>query len=771
MPKNRDLETPRILHDEPLRDNDTAYFHFDDFAITLSRLVADKNTRTPLTIGVSGAWGSGKTTLLRRVRKMLDAAASGAQAPFFGNTPPNQFRPCKTVWFNAWKYRQEDELLAALVRVMVQSMRKDGFLGKIKAGLEDPEQPGYDFPAMFLNSLKLDFGVVGLQFDPKKHEEISPIKSHSAFFDYFDEAFQRLLALWVHGAPEKTIDEKRGALVVFIDDLDRCMPEKTVQVLEAIKLFVDKIGCVFVLGADSGIVQDAVKKYYSEKSVTGENAEDYLEKIIQLRFNLPPIQADRMDAFVTEQLPQASPLAKHWRTVAEGAGSNPRKVKTFLNDVNLRWAMWKNSGDGLKVDYDVYVSWEVLMRASSRFRERLYRIKPTSEGHYKIIQELFENAFLWAHGDQEAAASFKTDLNDEMLRVLLEIEPYKQKLTRRDSLQSLLYLADLAQPENPPAESAPPAADDFHDAQAEPRRGLPAQPKSAASAPPANRLTLAGIEFARIPAGSFLMGSSDADKEADDDEKPQSALALPEYWMAVTPLTVAQFAAFAQANPGYQTSAEKEGSGYAYAGGKSQDVKGACWHDPHGDKKGVKNKQNHPVTQISWYDAQAYVNWLNAEFQAGRALVSPAIVQSPAFILRLPTEAEWEKAARGAAGNLFPWGNDAPDPRRCNFDMNVKETTPVGQYSPQGDSPYGCVDMSGNVWEWTHSLFKAYPYQREDGRENEQESGHRVLRGGSFLNLRQLVRAAFRFRDFPDFRNYDLGFRLCVAPISPNSVL
>jgi Cdc6-like AAA superfamily ATPase len=112
---------------------------------------------------VSGAWGSGKTTLLKRVQKMLNTpVGEGGKHQFAGRTPPERFRPCKTVWFNAWKYRQEDELLAALVCVIVQSMKKGKFLEKLKAVMEDPEQPSYDFPAWFLNSLKIDFGVVGL---------------------------------------------------------------------------------------------------------------------------------------------------------------------------------------------------------------------------------------------------------------------------------------------------------------------------------------------------------------------------------------------------------------------------------------------------------------------------------------------------------------------------------------------------------------------------------------------------------------------------------
>ena len=98
-----------------------------------------------------------------------------------------------------------------------------------------------------------------------------------------------------------------------------------------------------------------------------------------------------------------------------------------------------------------------------------------------------------------------------------------------------------------------------------------------------------------------------------------------------------------------------------------------------------QGKDHHPVVNVSWEDARSFCQWANQV--TGQALC-------------LPTEAEWEKAARGTDGQIYPWGNQPPEDKLCNFGMNILDTTSVGSYSPQGDSPYGCADMAGNVWEW-----------------------------------------------------------------------
>jgi formylglycine-generating enzyme required for sulfatase activity len=282
-------------------------------------------------------------------------------------------------------------------------------------------------------------------------------------------------------------------------------------------------------------------------------------------------------------------------------------------------------------------------------------------------------------------------------------------------------------------------------------------------------------ELILIPAGEFLMGTDPKTDEifveakktyrdnklviaALNSEQPQHKLYLPDYYIAKTPVTNPQYAAFVQATD-HQTEAEKRGSGWIWKGGKWQEVKGANWQHPTGPGSHISSKSNHPVVQVSWDDALAYCQWL-------------AKVTGRSY--RLPTEAEWEKAARGTDGRIYPWGNEW-DAKRCNTnESGPGDTTPVEAY-PQGASPYGVLDMAGNVWEWTSTLwgkdrekpdFK-YPYQAADGRENlaAGTDALRVLRGGSWDYDRVVVRCAARDWVVPVIRDDVYGFRLLLAPI------
>ncbi len=253
-------------------------------------------------------------------------------------------------------------------------------------------------------------------------------------------------------------------------------------------------------------------------------------------------------------------------------------------------------------------------------------------------------------------------------------------------------------------------------------------------------------EMILIPAGEFLVGSDPKkDKDAGDDEQPQRTLYLPDYYLGKTPVTQAQYVAFVQAT-GHRVPNVDEN-----------------WAEPYNWSGATppRGKEDHPVVLVSWRDAVAYCRWL-------------AEVTGKSY--RLSSEAEWEKGARGSDGRIYPWGNRW-DAKRCNTREGGKGgTTPVGTY-PLGASPYDLLDMAGNVWEWTRSLwgedwskpsFK-YPYDTADGREDldAPDSIRRVLRGGSWQYLRSSARCAARFRPSPDARHYAIGFRVAASLGSP----
>jgi formylglycine-generating enzyme required for sulfatase activity/tRNA A37 threonylcarbamoyladenosine biosynthesis protein TsaE len=739
--KKKIWETPQILSDLPLRETDQAHFHFDEFAGTLARLIADPATRTPLTIGVSGAWGSGKTTLLQRVQKKLDETGKKEKPSFANeNETAKSFRTCKTVWFDAWKYSDEDKLLVALVRVILGTMERGNLREQFWGEVLDKTAPRYDVLATFLNMFKAKFGGLEIGIDLGKYKTETPFAAYTAFFDHFNSALEELLARWVHGKGDfAKIDEHTGALVIFVDDLDRCLPAKTVQVLEAIKLFLDKPGCVFVLGAHTDIVQQAVTKYYQDAGVTGENASDYLEKIIQLRFDLPPILENQMGDFVTAQgLPTTA--IEHWDTIVAGAEINPRKVKTFLNDLNLAWALLVNSGQAQNVERADFTRWQVLMRAAPETFKKQVRDIDDLDLRFSFVQR----ALAWQNGEAQAAEYFKDyESNSRLKRTLKKIHAFTARFDAK-SLDAFIHLTAPPKPPEPekvPAEVKEKArepmpsiderealevgAEVFAEKVMRGEVGTEKDARRETAPGRAGIQVFGGLEFVPVPKGKFLMGSRDDNKLASGDEKPQHTVEIPsDYWMARFPITNEQYDLYVQTQKGKHPVS------------------------------GWQKKKDHPVVNVSWNDAQAYCKWLNETQSKGLPKGS---------IFHLPTEAEWEKAARGEFGFEWPWGNEF-DKNKCNSgEGGKKDTTPVGAYSPAGDGPYGAADMVGNVWEWMHSLHKPYPYQVNDGREAEKGTDARVLRGGSSNDPRNFTRCSYRGRYEPgNFYNY-IGFRLVCS--------
>lgn len=243
-------------------------------------------------------------------------------------------------------------------------------------------------------------------------------------------------------------------------------------------------------------------------------------------------------------------------------------------------------------------------------------------------------------------------------------------------------------------------------------------------------------ELITIPEGDYVIGINDdqvnhlyrteiwAEEWVEKDlfaiEQPQHTVHLAGFQIGRAPVTNAEYFAFVWAT-GYRVP--KDWVGFRYSEGMD----------------------NHPVVGVSRYDALAYCAWLN-ESLGGQ--------------FRLLNEFEWEAAARGGDDRIYPWGDDF-DPWRCNtLESGKRGTTAVGEYSPSGDSPFGLVDMAGNVWEWTDSILQPYPYRQGEQTETKGTTARYVIRGGSWYYSRKLARTTTREAAVSTFVSPALGFRV-----------
>jgi len=241
------------------------------------------------------------------------------------------------------------------------------------------------------------------------------------------------------------------------------------------------------------------------------------------------------------------------------------------------------------------------------------------------------------------------------------------------------------------------------------------------------------IELVKIPSGEFLMGSDpDLDNEANENEFPQNSVDLPDFYISLFPITNGQFEVFFR----------KYAEGNFCVSSPKHWVRGG-WPDASIPTGLV----NHPVVNVFPEDAVTFSAWLRKE--TGK-------------LFRLPTEAEWEKAARGTDGRIYPWGNDWDSSKLNCKESRIGITTPVGTF-PEGKSPYGIFDMCGNVWEMCNSQMKSYPYDSHDGREDITSSKECIFRGGSFDFDKKNARCSYRETGYQAFCVDSGGFRVVIA--------
>jgi tetratricopeptide (TPR) repeat protein len=328
----------RMLTDNEVRKIPEDTLQFKSYADTLVEIIS--YSQTPITIGVYGEWGSGKTSLMRLTENELEEKKEVN---------------VKSVWFNAWKYDKAHDLRVALINSILQSIKNDktaletvkdkakGLLKRVNwlglgrtavnigASIATPYLAIIPLLTKILSDSKKgtqDFGKLlpdELLKEPAEGKTLELIGE-------FEEEFMKLSSEYVG---------KDGRLVVFIDDLDRCIPEKAIDILEAIKLFLNVPQTVFLIGTDKKVIENGILQKYGDKSVNwGKN---YLDKIIQVPFTLPPLSKKEIIEHFITQLDISSDIKGFASIVAE-VGDNPRTIKRLLNNFELQRILTKNRG-------------------------------------------------------------------------------------------------------------------------------------------------------------------------------------------------------------------------------------------------------------------------------------------------------------------------------------------------------------------------------------------------------------------------------------------
>jgi len=713
MAKKTTIYEPlRIVSDAVKKDGNVS-FGFDAYANALAEMIATKDNKTPFTIGISGKWGSGKTTLMREIEgkfKELNKEDEKENTNEVSKKPSpeitDQFRRIKTVWFNAWKYKDEEQILAALINVIIKKMEEnDTFIEK--EGVK--KLIGYFKRFDYFNTIKeVAKGVFKLtipvdpdkilQFKEEKDAPENKYKDYLSFYDIFTEHFDELLwkYLEVLGVTEskdalkkiKNPDQK-ASLVIFIDDLDRCPLPKIIQVLETIKVFLDKEGCVFVLGAAKNIIQSALE---NNKDYNNVDAEKFLEKIIQIDFSLPKKTHENSESFLQEIKEQLG-IATENKSLLDIAieiilpilDFNPRRIISLFNHIKLQVAILRHGDNANQVTFEKMILWRTLEIYNSVFFNDLV----DDEKSYFIAKDYIEE--------------LRKSSSEEQLEQLKNKPKVEKHLVyyKDEKIQNLISSLALTGEEIKTLISYTTTfKEDKFDNIEEFKEDLYKREKEAKN----QRIDYK--EFIKIDAGTYNL--EDLGKEEIKEA----------FYLAKYPVTNVWYKEFIE-DGGYKK--EKYWKNKTF-------LKKLKTKEPEYWNNAKFNQDYQPVVGVSWHEAEAFCQWLSNKTGENYFL---------------PTEIQWQAAASGKEQKKYPWG-DKWDNMKCNnVALGLERTSVVGIFK-NGETHETVADMAGNIWEWTNS---------KDGSDY-------VMRGGSWFNGAVSCRVAIRFISYPHDRYYGMGFRI-----------
>ena len=325
---------------------------FSKYVDTLAAMIQDKSFDTPFCLGVYGKWGSGKTSFMHQLEAKLEESAS---------------KPLPIpVWFNPWRYEKEEHLIVPFLKTIEKTLNevsadeeKTAYQA-IKETLTESAERVARVARAFAYGAKVNFFGMALtgkdiidrdeQLTDEQNKELSSLGDNLPAIYY--DICTRL---------ERAVSLEDFRLVVFVDDLDRCLPEKVVELLESIKLFLDLKGFLFILGIDREVVQEGIRQHYrfyddindsSGQKKDGRriiSPDDYLDKMIQMPLELPPIEPSRKLSFIQELLGKSS-LKDHAEMIEAGVVDNPRSITRFVNFLAFMGRLAENMKVTIKME-------------------------------------------------------------------------------------------------------------------------------------------------------------------------------------------------------------------------------------------------------------------------------------------------------------------------------------------------------------------------------------------------------------------------------------
>jgi KAP family P-loop domain len=349
----------KLFTDNPLDSIEEDKFGFDAYAKMLGDLILDTQ-RLPFCIGIFGAWGSGKTSLMKMIRGQIEPEERTNQPrpeertswtnwlPYDKKEDAGQYKKVRSIWFSPWKYDKKEDLWNALIQTILYRITEDLSDKKRK---EETVRLAKD---LALSSTWLVLKKAATVFSSGVVSEQNLDSLVKAFrqqdetlyrhINHFEEDFKKVIDEYTDG----------GKLVVFVDDLDRCLPENAITVLESLKLFIGDSRCVFVLGMDDYVVAEGIRNSFGERlNLSGR---DYLDKIIQVPFFLPPAPFENLKNMVMGELEETEfrndiqPI-EIWKLIRWGMGGNPRKTKRFVNCFYLLQHILKHTDINRALNY------------------------------------------------------------------------------------------------------------------------------------------------------------------------------------------------------------------------------------------------------------------------------------------------------------------------------------------------------------------------------------------------------------------------------------